>query len=142
LPVIRFASWDTGDCRQENETLDTLNQLREIYERKLGKGPFPLADCVAVRLTDREHGIVTMFLADIAGVASHGRRLASITEARKTKFRELVARSFEERWPDTSTKITPERSPTLFCLMTDTDHARLLIMRYLASDVSSSASWF
>jgi len=102
-----------------------------MYETKLGKGPFPLADCHAAKLNDRERGIVTMFLADVAGIASHGRGLASIPEARKTKFREFVARSFEQRWPDTSSKITPERSPTLFRLMKDTEEARLLIMRYL-----------
>jgi hypothetical protein len=56
-------------------------------------------------LTDREHGIVTMFLADVAGIASHGHKLESITEARRTKFREFVARSFVERCPDTCAKI-------------------------------------
>lgn len=115
--------------------MDALDQLREMYETKLGKGPFPLVDCHAAKLTDREHAIVTTFLADVAGIASHGRRLASITEARKTKFREFVARSFEPRWPDTCAKIAPERSPTLFRLMKDTDEARLLIMHYLAGEV-------
>ena len=114
--------------------MDALDQLREMFETKLRKVPFPLADCHAAKLTDREHGIVTMFLADVAGIASHGRRLASITEARKTKFREFVARSFEQRCPDTWAKITPERSSTLYRLMKDSDEARLLIMRYLAGE--------
>ena len=117
-----------------NEAMDALDQLREMYETKLRKGPFPLADCHAATLTNAEHAIVTTFLADVAGIASHGRKLASITEPRKTKFREFVARSFEERWPDTCAKITPERSPALFRLMKDTDEARLLIMRYLAGE--------
>jgi hypothetical protein len=111
--------------------MDALDQLREMYEKKLGKGPFPTADCTAAKLTDREHGAVTTFLADIAGIASHGQRLASITEARKAKFRKTVARSFEEQWPNTSAKITPEISPRLFSLMMHSEEARLLIARCL-----------
>jgi hypothetical protein len=121
-------------CRLEDEAVDELDRLHEMYETKLGKGPFPLADCHAAKLDDREHGIVTLFLADVAGIASRGRRLASISEPEKTRFREFVARSFQQQWPETSAKITPERSPTLFHLMKDTDEARLLIVRYFAGE--------
>jgi hypothetical protein len=75
-----------------------------------------------------------MYLADVAGIASHGRRLASISAARRAEFKKIVAQSFEERWPYTSAKITLERSPTLLRLMKDTDEARLLVMRYLAGE--------
>jgi hypothetical protein len=105
--------------------------LREIYEKKLAAGPFPTADCSTARLTGREHGRLTMFVADIAGIASHGRRLDSITETRKWEFKKIVARSFEERWPATNAKITSERAPTLFHLMKDTEEARVLIVRCL-----------
>lgn len=114
--------------------MDALDRLREMYETKLGKGPFPTADCSAARLNDREHGILTLYLADIAGIASHGRRLASVTADRHAEFKKIVARSFEERWPDTSVKITTEKSPALFRLMNDTEEARRLIMRYLAAE--------
>lgn len=115
--------------------MDPLDHLREMYETRLKKGPFPNADCSAAGLTDREHGIVTMFLADVAGIASHGRKLAFVPKERKTKFRDFVARSFEERWPDTCAKITSERAPALFNRMKDTDEARLLIKRYLAGEL-------
>ena len=122
----------------KNEAMDALDQLREMYETKLRKGPFPRADCHAAKLTDREHGSLTMFLAYVAGIASHGRKLASIKEDRKAKFKEVVAQSFEQRWPDTHAKITPEGSPTLFRLMLDTEEARLLIARYFAGEVAGS----
>ena len=105
------------------------DQLRELFEKKLGKGPFPTADCRTAKLSDREHGILTLFLADIAGIASHGKKLASITETRKDEFKRIVSQSFQERWPETSAKITSERSPTLYLCLKDTEEARLLIMR-------------
>lgn len=114
--------------------MDALGHLREIYEKKLREGPFPTADCSIAELTEYKHGIVTTFLADIAGVASHGPRLATISEARKAEFREIVARSFDERWPDMSAKVAPERSPTLFRLLKDSEEARLLILHYLAGE--------
>ncbi len=113
--------------------VDALDQLREMYVTKLGKGPFPNADCSAARLNDREHGILVLYLADIAGIASHGRKLASISADRHAEFERIAGRSFEEQWPDTSGKITLERSPTLFRLMKDTEEARQLIMRCLAA---------
>ena len=122
--------------------MNALDQLREIYETKLREGPFPTAECSTARLTDREHGIVTIFLADIAGIASHGQGLASITVARESEFRKIVAQSFDERWPDTSAKITPEQSPTLFRRMSDSEEARLLIVRYLDRPISSGAVAF
>lgn len=114
--------------------MDVLDQLREIYETKLCKGPFPTSECSAARLTDREHGFLTMFLADIAGIASHGKKLDSITEARKGQFKKFVARGFKKKWPTTNAKITRERAPTLCNLMKDTEEARLLIVRYFEGD--------
>ena len=114
--------------------MDALDRLRELYVTKLGKGPFPNADCSAARLNDREHGILVLYLADIAGIASHGRRLASISADRHAEFEKIAGRSFEERWPNTSAKITLERSPTLFRLMKDTEETRQLIMRFLAAE--------
>jgi hypothetical protein len=105
-----------------------LDRLRRVYTEKLGKGPFPTADCSTAKLTGREHGILTLYLA---GIASHGKKLQSITEARRIEFREMVARSFEEKWPATYAKITRERTPTLFRLLKDTEDARLLIVSCL-----------
>jgi len=114
--------------------VDVLDQLREIYETKLRKGPFPTAECSAASLTGREHGLLTMFLADIAGIASHGKKLDSITAPRKSEFEKFVALSFRDKWPTTNAKIPRERAPTLFRLMKDTEEARLLIVRYFEGD--------
>lgn len=114
--------------------MDELDQLREMYETKLKNGPFPLADCHAARLTNDEHATLTTFLAYVAGIASHGPRLASITETRRREFEKFVARSFEEKWPATNAKITREQAPMLFRLMKDTEEARLLIGRYFGGD--------
>jgi len=114
--------------------VNALDQLRELFEKKLGKGPFPTADCRTAKLSDREHGILTLFLADVAGIASHGKKLNSISDARKGEFKRIVAQSFEERWPETSAKITSERAPKLYSRMKDTEEARLLIMRFLAGE--------
>jgi anti-sigma factor RsiW len=105
-----------------------------MYVTKLGKGPYPTSDCSAAGLTDSEKLAVQMFLSDIAGIASHGQKLATITAARRAEFEKIAARSFEERWPHTCAKITPERSPRLFRSIKDSEEARSLILRYIAGE--------
>ena len=107
--------------------MNVLATLRQIYETKLSKGPFPTKECADAGITYRLHGELLVFFADIAGIASHGERLESIGESRRREFQRLVERSFWERWPDARVKITPESTPELYELMEDTEMARLMI---------------
>jgi len=104
-----------------------------MYTQKLGVGPFPTNDCAVARITGELHGELVIYLANIAGIASHGANLATLEAPRKLEFRRLVARSFSERFPQAKQKITPEKAPMLFRLMADTDEARLLIKEYFDS---------
>jgi hypothetical protein len=112
--------------------MDLPDQLCDIYESKLVKGPFPWAECAKARLTDEEHGILTIYLADIAGIASHGQQLARIAEGRRSQFCQLVEQSFADRWPNLYAKVTAEHTPALFVLIMDTERARMLIKQYFS----------
>jgi hypothetical protein len=110
-----------------------LVRLREIYLRKLRIGPFPTDECSRARIGGKLHGELVIYLADIAGIASHGVKLADLGESRKLEFQMLVARNFWESNPSARQKITLEKTPVLFQLLTDTEEARLLIKEYLGS---------
>ena len=71
-----------------------------------------------------------LYLDDIAGIASHGVKLATLEEPRKLEFQKLVARSFSERYPGAIRKITLKKTPVLLQLLADTEEARLLIKAY------------
>jgi hypothetical protein len=114
--------------------MDILITLREMYDSKLGKEPFPTKECASAGFTDRLHGELVMFLADIAGIASHGEKLATVSASRKLEFQRLTDRSFWERWPDARARVTPESTPNLYRRMEDTEKARLLIRKYLEKD--------
>jgi hypothetical protein len=109
---------------------DDLVRLREIYVQKLGVGPFPVEECSIARIRGRLHGELVIYLADIAGIASHGVKLANLGELRRLEFQELVARSFWELNPTARQKITMKKTPVLFQLLADTEEARLLIKKY------------
>ena len=111
--------------------VNTLATLREMYETRLGKVPFPTRDCAIAGITDGVHGALVMFLADIAGIASHGQRLAAVTEERKHEFLRLTAKGFWERWPEHQARVTLEGTPDLYQLMADSEEARSLIRSYL-----------
>ena len=110
-----------------------LVRLREIYVRMLDVGPFPVEECSVARIRGRLHGELVMYLANIAGIASHGVRLADLGELRKLEFQKLVARSFWELNPSARQKITLKKTPVLFQLLADTEEARLLIKEYFGS---------
>ena len=108
-----------------------LVRLREIYLQKLSGGPFPTNECAAARITGSLHGGLVVYLADIAGIASHGVKMATLEEPRKLEFQKLVARSFWERYPGAIRKITLAKTPLLFQRLADTEEARRLIKEYL-----------
>jgi hypothetical protein len=76
--------------------------------------------------------MILMYLADIAGIASHGERLIALEPAKSDKFRKIVAQSFAEKWPRISRHISMNETPQLCRLMDDTEEARLLIKQALA----------
>lgn len=75
-----------------------------------------------------------MYLANIAGIASHGEKLLNLEAARRKEFRMLVTQSFADRWPEISQKITMNHTPVLRQLMDDTEDARSLIKEILTDD--------
>jgi hypothetical protein len=107
-------------------------RLRSIYELRLGRGPYPTFEVSPQRFPEREPGTISMYLADIAGIASHGEKLLNLENTRREEFRTLVAQSFADRWPDISQKITLKHTPVLRQLMNDTESARILIREVLA----------
>jgi hypothetical protein len=109
---------------------DILIRLGEIYTQKLFGGPFPSKECEAAWIRGRFHGELILYLADIAGIASHGVKLANLEEPRRTSFVKLASQSFFDRHPEAKVKITPIKTPVLFQLMADTEEARLLINQY------------
>ena len=108
-------------------------RLREMYVQKLGVGPFPTEECFAARIHGKLHGKLVLYLDDIAGIASHGVKLADLEELRKLEFQKLVARSFWEQNPSARQKITLKKTPVLFQLLADTEEARLLIKEYFGN---------
>jgi hypothetical protein len=113
-----------------DEQQRNLVRLHEIYLQKLGVGPFPTNECAAARITGSLRGGLVVYLSDIAGIASHGVKMATLEEPRKLEFQKLVARSFWERYPDAIRKISLEKTPVLFQRLEDTEEARLLIKAY------------
>jgi len=113
--------------------LDDLKRLRLIYEQSLGWGPFPTEECFTAGITGKLHGELVVYLADIAGIASHGQKLKAISPERRLEFLKLSSRSFWDKFPspETPQRITLERVPNLFHLMEDVEEARRLIIAYL-----------
>jgi hypothetical protein len=72
-----------------------------------------------------------MYLADVAGIASHGSKLIGLEAVRREEFRKLVSESFTERWPQIAQQISINETPKLRRLMDDTEEARLLIKKIL-----------
>jgi hypothetical protein len=114
----------------KEEERETLVKLRAMYMQKLRIGPFPTQECSLSGITGKLHGALMMYLADVAGIASHGVKLASLEDTRRTSFQKAVAGSFWDRYPDARRRITIEKTPVLFRLMANTEEARLLIKEY------------
>jgi hypothetical protein len=117
-------------CQRISRVEDCL-RLRSMYDLKLRRGPYPTSEVSPQRFPEPEPGTISMYLADIAGVASHGEKLLNLELTRRREFRTLVAQSFAERWPDISQKITMNHTPVLRQLMNDTEDARVLIKEVL-----------
>jgi hypothetical protein len=123
-----------------------INELEEIkgfyLESSLGNGPFPLEDIKRVCLISRVtvsvrydfHASLDLYLADIAGIASHGKKLDKLSPARSDEFREKVSKPFFDRYHDfrqLEPHITSINAPSLFKHMTEAEQARLWLKRLL-----------
>jgi len=112
---------------------DELARLGEIYDKKLSPGPFPSRDFRVAGLPPQLDLRLELYIYDIAGIASHGIKLATITAERRAEFRKIVAQNFWDRHPETRERVTAESTPVLFQLMEDMEEARLIVKKYLAS---------
>ena len=105
--------------------------MRTMYEERLGRGPYPTSEVNSKRFPDSAAGTLSMYLAGVAGIASHGAKLIGLEAVRREEFRKLVAESFAERWPQIAQQISINKTPKLRRLMDDTEEARLLIKKVL-----------
>jgi len=103
-----------------------------MYEVKLGRGPYPTSEVTRKRFPEPAPSIILMYLADVAGIASHGEKLMALETTRRDHFRKIVECSFAEKWPKISRQISMNDPPMLCRLMTDTEEARVLIKKVLA----------
>jgi hypothetical protein len=100
-------------------------RLRSIYELRLGRGPYPTFEVSPQRFPEREPGTISMYLADIAGIASHGEKLLNlensprrVSNTRRSKFCGPLARYIPEDHLEAHTRPAPvderhrERSDT------------------------------
>ena len=86
---------------------------------------------------DRFHASLTLYLAEIAGIASHGKQLKKISSERKLEFQRIAAQSFFERHPDfgyIEQRIESSDVPDLKRRLKSTEEARLLIVEALAQE--------
>ena len=111
--------------------MNDLKRLREIYERQLSAGPFPSADCAVAGISGSLHGNLVIYLADIAGIASRGEGLAELEGSTRESFKQLVAKSLWEKYPECQHTITSLVTPRLYALICATEEARLLIVNAL-----------
>jgi hypothetical protein len=117
----------------QNQTLEDCTRLRSLYEERLKPGPYPTSEVTLRRFPEPAPGILSTYLADIAGIASHGAKLIELEMLRRNQFRKVVAESFAEKWPRISLQITLNETPRLHRLMDDTEEARVLIKKVLGA---------
>jgi hypothetical protein len=119
---------------------EILLKLAQLYKQELGVGPFPLKQAHQVgrgKDWDRFHGCLDLFLADIAGIASHGKRLKKISSERKVEFQRIAAQQFFAKYPEyryIETRMHTSDVPGLKRLLDSTEQARLLIIEALAEE--------
>ena len=100
-------------------------------------GPFPFEEAYKAgrgKDWDRFHACLTLCLADIAGIASHGKQLTRITPERQLEFQVMAARSFFAKFPEFHSiekRIQGPGAPALKRLLESTEQARLLIVEAL-----------
>lgn len=122
---------------------ETLVKLRQMFEHELGRGPFPTKQVSEVgkgKDYGYFHGHLVLWLADIAGIASRGKRLNKISSERKAEFRRLAAQPFFTEHPEfrhIQERISKSDVPDLKRLMESTEIARLLILEVLAEEDTS-----
>jgi hypothetical protein len=112
---------------------NSLKRLRLMYEQSLGRSPFPTEECFIAGITEKLHGELVVYLADIAGIASHGQKLKTISPERRLEFLKLSSPSFWDKFPspEVQQKITSEHTPNLLRMMEDIEQARQLILACL-----------
>jgi hypothetical protein len=115
-----------------NDKAEDCLRLRDMYEAKLKPGPYPTSEVTLERFPEPSSGTISIYLADVAGIASHGEKLLGLEDTRQNQFRKVVAGSFAETWPQISRHITMDDTPILCQLMKDTEEARVLIKSVLA----------
>jgi hypothetical protein len=117
-----------------------LLKLAHLYETELGRGPVPLVETRKVghgKDYAEFHGNLVLYLSNIAGIASHGKRLKKISAERKHEFQRLSALPFFARYPQfeyIEKRIQSSDVPDLKRLLDATEEARLLIVKALAED--------
>jgi hypothetical protein len=91
----------------QNDRLEDCLRLRMLYEEKLKPGPYPTTEVTPGRFPEPAPGTLLMYLAGVAGIASHGEKLIGLAGIRREQFRNAVAESFAEKWPQISQQISP-----------------------------------
>ena len=115
-------------------------RLAQLYGQELGVGPFPLEQARQVgqgKDWALFHAHLGLFLAGIAGIASHGKRLKKISSERKVEFQRIAAKSFFVKYPEygyIETRIQTCDVPGLKRLLKSTEEARQLIVEALAEE--------
>lgn len=119
---------------------EILLKLAQIYTSELERGPFPNAQVHQAgqgRDLDDFHAHLTLYLAGIAGIASHGKQLKRISPERKREFQRISALPFFTKYPKLQyieKRIQSSDVPELKRLLDSTEEARLLIVKALAED--------
>lgn len=115
----------------QDDRLEDCLRLRTLYEEKLKPGPYPTSEVTSERFPEPAPGTLLMYLADVAGIASHGEKLIGLAGIRREQFRKVTAESFAERWPQISQQISANETPKVRRLMDDTEEAPVLIKKVL-----------
>ena len=111
--------------------MNSIADLRRIYEEELGQGPFPTGECASAGITGTLHGNLIVYLADIAGLASRGEQLPLIPEPERGKFRRIASTGLFDKYPQLRSKVSPRSTPKLHALVAATERARLIILEAL-----------
>ncbi len=119
---------------------EILLKLAQLYKEELGVGPFPTRQTYEVGQGKDYagfHASLTLYLASIAGIASHGKQLKKISSERKLEFRRIAAQSFFAKHPEfgyIEQRIQSSDVPDLKRRLEFTEQARQLIVEVLAEE--------
>jgi hypothetical protein len=61
-----------------------------MYEEKLKPGPYPTSESHTETLSGTDTGTLSLYLADVAGIASHGEKLIGLEAIRREQFRKIT----------------------------------------------------